>query len=354
MSIIVKKTSCNTDIRHEQARVICGELKECLYPFLLRPAIKSYIWGGSRLKGEFFVESEDATVAEAWMLSCNPAGESTITNGSLTGKTLAEVLFSELDNTLGCKNSFSTYFPILIKLIDAGSDLSVQVHPGNGYALEKEGRFGKTEMWYILDAKEGAHLYYGFSRPISKTELKERIESKTLLEVLNRVSVKSGDVFLIEPGTVHAIGAGLLVAEIQQNSDATYRIFDYDRKDASGRKRKLHIGEALEVVNTEMISASVKTCSTVKCKGYSISRLASCPYFKVDLVSVDTQATLCCGRQSFTSLLFIGGSGRILFGNKDFGNDGIMDIRKGDSVFMPANMGEYRIQGKCGALRTVL
>lgn len=209
-------------------------------------------------------------------------------------------------------------------------------------------------MWYILDAKEGAHLYYGFSRPISKTELKERIKSKTLLEVLNRVSVKSGDVFLIEPGTVHAIGAGLLVAEIQQNSDATYRIFDYDRKNASGRKRKLHIGEALEVVNTEMISASVKTCSTVKCKGYSISRLASCPYFKVDLVSVDTQATLCCGRQSFTSLLFIGGSGRILFGNKDFGNDGIMDIRKGDSVFMPANMGEYRIQGKCGALRTVL
>ncbi|MDD4095195.1 MAG: class I mannose-6-phosphate isomerase [Oscillospiraceae bacterium] len=334
-------------------RDVCGQRKDCLYPMLLKPALKNYIWGGSRLKSEFSVESEDAIVAEAWMLSCNPAGESTIINGSLAGKTLAEVLFSDIDHSLGRKMMFSAYFPILIKLIDAENDLSVQVHPGNGYALEKEGRFGKTEMWYVLDARKGANIYYGFSRPISKNELIERIERNTLPDVLNRVIVRPGDVFLIEPGTVHAIGAGILVAEIQQNSDATYRIFDYDRTDSSGKKRELHIEEALEVINTGVTPGSVKSYSTVRCKGYSVVRLASCPYFSVDLVSVDTQADLCCGSESFTSLLLIEGEGRILFGNKAAGTDGIMDVRKGDSVFLPANTGDYRIQGKCRALRTV-
>lgn len=349
----MQKTSLHNDIGSGRARDICGERKDCLYPFLLKPAIKNYIWGGSRLKNEFSIASEDAIIAEAWMLSCNPAGESIIINGSLEGKTLSEVLFSEIDNTLGRKNTFSTYFPILIKLIDAGSDLSVQVHPGNGYAFEKEGRFGKTEMWYILDAWEGAHLYYGFSRPISKKELQERIERNTLPEVLNRVNVKPGDVFLIEPGTIHAIGAGILLAEIQQNSDATYRIFDYDRTDASGRKRELHIREALEVIRTGGPPGSGNNYSILQCKGYSVVRLASCPYFTVDLMSVDTQADLCSGKESFTSLLLIEGEGLILFDNKDTGTNGIMEVKKGNSVFLPANTGKYRIQGKIRALRTV-
>lgn len=324
-----------------------------MYPMQLRPATKDYSWGGDRLRNEFSIRSEDAVIAEAWMLSCNPAGASTIMNGPLAGMTLAEALFSEVEKTLGTNNVFSTFFPILIKLIDARSDLSIQVHPKNGYALENEGGFGKTEMWYVLDAQKDAYLYYGFSRAITRNEMKERIENKTITEVLNRVQVKKGNAFFIEAGTIHAIGAGILIAEIQQNSNTTYRVYDYDRTDADGKKRELHIRKALDVTNTAFVPEPVKAPEIAHLEGYSIARLASCKYFTVDLISLDSFADFYCGDPSFTSLLFIEGEGRIIFTNTDFGKDGIMDISKGDSIFLPAGTGDYRIQGECRLLATV-
>jgi len=324
-----------------------------MYPFQLKPATKDYIWGGDRLKHEYGIDSRDAVVAEAWMLSCNGSGASTIMNGPLAGKSLAEALFLDVQKALGINNPFAVYFPILIKFIDAKDDLSIQVHPGNGYALENEGEFGKTEMWYVLDAQEGAFLYYGFSQAVTREELRERIENNTIIEILNRVAVEKGDVFFIEAGTIHAIGKGIMIAEIQQNSDSTYRVYDYNRTDAGGNKRELHIEKALDVTDTNFVPGVPSVHIAVTMPGYCITRLASCVYFTVDLLSIDSFAKLDCDGKSFTSLLFIDGSGSILFDNRDYGEDGVIAVSKGDSLFLPADTGAYRIGGRCRVLVTV-
>jgi len=324
-----------------------------MYPFKLKPATKDYIWGGSRLRDEYGVHSQDEVIAEAWMLSCNAAGASAISTGPLAGKTLADALFSDVEEALGENNSFAVYFPILIKFIDAKQDLSIQVHPKNGYALEHEGEFGKTEMWYVLDAQEDACLYYGFNRVITKDELRERIEGGTLTEVLNRVPVKKGDVFFIEAGTIHAIGKGIMIAEIQQNSDTTYRVYDYARTDADGNQRELHIDKALDVTDTSFVPGIPPVAFFAQEKGYRTARLASCKYFTVDHLVIDAFAKLTCDAKSFTSLLFIDGKGRILFDNRACGEDGVIDVGKGDSLFLPADTGGYRIEGACSVLKTV-
>jgi mannose-6-phosphate isomerase len=324
-----------------------------MYPFKLKPATKDYIWGGNRLKHEYGIDSPNSIVAEAWMLSCNVSGASTIMNGPLAGKLLADALFSDVEKALGINNSFAVYFPILIKLIDAKDNLSIQVHPGNGYALENEGEFGKTEMWYILDAQEGAFLYYGFSQAVTREELRTRIEDNTILDVLNRVAVKKGDVFFIEAGMIHAIGKGIMIAEIQQNSNTTYRVYDYNRMDSDGNKRELHIAKALDVTDTNFVPGVPQARAYVQKPGYRITRLASCVYFTVDHLSIDSFVKLDCGRKSFTSLLFIDGSGSILFENREYGEDGVFAVSKGDSLFLPAGTGAYRIEGQCRVLLTV-
>jgi len=324
-----------------------------MYPFKLKPAVKNYIWGGNRLKHEYGIDSPDSIVAEAWMLSCNARGASTIMNGPLAGKSLADALFADVEKALGINNSFAVYFPILIKFIDARDDLSVQVHPGNGYALENEGEFGKTEMWYVLDAQEGAFLYYGFSRAVTREEMRERIESNTIIEILNRVAVKKGDVFFVEAGTIHTIGKGIMIAEIQQNSDSTYRVYDYNRTDSDGNKRELHIEKALDVIDTNFVPGVPKVHASVKKPGYAVTRLASCVYFTVDHLSIDSFAELVCDGKSYTSLIFIEGSGSILFNNREYGEDGVIAVSKGDSLFLPAGTGAYRIEGQCRVLVTV-
>ena len=324
-----------------------------MYPFKLKPAVKNYIWGGDRLKHEYGIDSPDSIVAEAWMLSCNARGASTIMNGPLAGKSLADALFADVEKALGINNSFAVYFPILIKFIDARDDLSIQVHPGNGYALENEGKFGKTEMWYVLDAQEGAFLYYGFSRAVTREEMRERIENNTIIEILNRVAVKKGDVFFIGAGTIHTIGKGIMIAEIQQNSDSTYRVYDYNRTDSDGNKRELHIEKALDVTDTDFVPGVPKVHASVKKPGYCVTRLASCEYFTVDHLSIDSFAKLACDGKSFTSLLFIEGSGSILFNNREYGEDGVIAVSKGDSLFLPAGTGGYRIEGRCSVLITV-
>ena len=219
-----------------------------MYILKLNPVFKDYLWGGTKLRDEYGFKSSLDKLAEGWMLSCHKDGENTVLNGEFEGKTLTEVVKIHPEY-LGKNGNQFEYFPILIKLIDAKNDLSVQVHPDNEYAMRVENEYGKTECWYILDCDDDAELIYGFNRTISSDEFKERIADNTFLETVNKVKVKKGDLFLIEAGTLHAIGKGILLAEIQQNSNTTYRVYDYGRLGADGKPRELHVEKAIDVTN---------------------------------------------------------------------------------------------------------
>ena len=215
-------------------------------PLLLSPAFKDYIWGGNRLKRDWGKRTDMTPLAESWELSCHEAGLSVIAEGAYAGRTLGEYL-AEHPQDAGTKAQNAGAFPLLIKLIDAAGPLSVQVHPDDAYAREFEHSLGKSEMWLVLDASEGAGIYYGFKRETPLAEMRAAIENNTLTELLNWVPAKTGDCFFIPAGTVHAIGAGLMVAEVQQSSNLTYRVYDYGRVGADGRPRDLHIDKALAV-----------------------------------------------------------------------------------------------------------
>ena len=225
----------------------------------LKPCCKDYIWGGRRLADEYGIPCDKDILAEAWVLSCHPDGPSVIVNGPSQGKTLAEYIQANGNQVLGTHCRRFRDFPILVKFIDANQHLSVQVHPGNRYALSQEHQYGKTEMWYVMDAAPNSFLYYGFKREVSREEFARRIQEDTLLDVLNAVPVQKGDVLFIESGTIHAIGAGILIAEIQQNSNVTYRVYDYGRVGKDGKKRDLHIEKALAVTNRVPILRSGKS-----------------------------------------------------------------------------------------------
>ena len=308
----------------------------------LKPSCKDYIWGGTRLMTEFGKEFSGDRLAETWELSCHPDGPSIVENGEYAGCTLNEYILMEGKKVTGTKSRKYEQFPLLVKFIDAGDDLSIQVHPSDSYALENEGQYGKTEMWYIVDCEEDASLYYGFSKAISKEEFVERIEKKTLLEVLNKVNVQKGDVLFIEPGTIHAIGRGNLIAEIQQNSNVTYRVYDYGRKGKDGRERDLHIEKALQVTNRIPI---------MKRKSFE-PHIVSCDYFTVDKIVLDGQLMKKMfgeiDRSSFASLLVLEGTGEVRSGEE------CVQVKKGDSIFITANTGEYELEGCFEALLTTV
>ena len=307
-----------------------------MYIMKLTAPCKDYIWGGTRLRDEFGKKSDADKVAESWELSCHKDGMSIIENGEYAGKTLREYIDTEGTGVLGKHCERFDYFPILIKLIDAKDNLSVQVHPNNEYALRIEGEYGKTEMWYVIDADEGAELLYGFKSRITREEFAERIRNNTLLEVTNSVPVHKGDVFFIDAGTLHAIGKGILIAEIQQNSNATYRIYDYSRVGKDGKPRELHIEKACEV--TELVPPARRTKpqgELVQKNGYSETLLAACEYFNVNKLDVQTEAELEADAGSFNSLLILDGSFSV---NR-------MELSKGDSCFIPAGYGKYTIKG---------
>ena len=296
----------------------------------LKPACKDYIWGGHRLVDEYNVSYDGEVCAEAWELSCHPDGPSVITNGEYEGLTLQEYIDQNGWEVLGSHCRRFRDFPILTKFIDARDNLSIQVHPGNGFALQNEGQYGKTEMWYVLDAEPGAFLYYGFRQEVSREELARRIQENTLLEVLNAVPVQKGDALFIESGTLHAIGKGILIAEIQQNSNVTYRVYDYGRVGKDGRRRDLHIEKALAVTNTLPI---------VK-KGSGYPHVADCDYFTVDKLFLDGNLTYrmqgTVYDTSFLSILILDGEGTI-------SNKGEkVTYRKGDSLFLPAGCGDWQ------------
>lgn len=307
----------------------------------LKPSCKDYLWGGHRLVDEYGKEYDGDILAETWELSCHPDGPSRIVNGSYAGMTLEEYIKAAGKEVLGTNCRRFRDFPILIKFIDAKQNLSIQVHPDNRYALKNEGQYGKTEMWYVMDAGKDAFLYYGFKKEISKEEFAKRIQEDTLLEVLNAVPVQKGDVLFIESGTIHAIGEDILIAEIQQNSNVTYRVYDYGRVGKDGKKRDLHIEKALAVTNRVPL---------IKSKS-SYPHVADCDYFTVDKLNLDGKMMRrmegSVSDASFVSILILDGEGTITCGNS-------VDYKKGDSLFLPAGSGNYTIEGRCDALITTI
>ena len=289
----------------------------------LKPVFKNYLWGGHKLES-FNKHDEGRIIAESWEASIHKDGLSLIDSGSDKGKTFLQYL-NEHKEYLG---KDLKEFPILIKFINSLKPLSVQVHPNDEYALKYENDHGKTECWYIVDADEGSFIYLGVKRNITKQELKEKINDGTLTDVLNKVYVKKGDLYLIEAGTIHSIGEGVVILETQQSSNVTYRLYDYKRKDEFGNERKLHIDKALDVAVLEpkeyVSNSSIKT-----------------DYFDISIIDVKDTKTIKTG-DYFNVITVVDGSGNI----------NSIEINKGDTLFIPYGIDEYILKGNMKIIKT--
>lgn len=328
-------------------------------PFLLKPAAKDYLWGGSRLNDDFAKGIDMTPLAETWECSTHPDGPSVISSGEFEGMELAELLkrFPEFLGTHPLSNPYlqKGELPILIKFIDAKKDLSVQVHPDDAYARKVEHElFGKTEMWYVLDAAKDAKLVYGFYHDMDKKKLRCSLEQGTVEKYLQKVKVHKDDVFFIESGTVHAIGAGALIAEIQENSNLTYRMFDYNRRDKNGNLRELHVDKALDVVNLKKSSEPRQPLRLLKYqRGWATELLCRCQYFQVERMLLNTEACremadFQTNESSFQVLLCTSGCGLLMYGGT-----GALQFFKGDCIFVPAGSVPIKIHGNAQLLKVV-
>lgn len=313
-------------------------------PLKMKPVLKDYIWGGTKLKTVFGKQTSLPLVAESWELSCHPAGFSRVEAGKYQGRNICEL--GEIDRIgFWGTNCRQETFPILVKLIDSASPLSIQVHPSDVTARMDQGEFGKAEMWYIISCEPKSFLYLGFYREVSKEEITRRIQDGTICEVLNKVPVVPGDVFFIQPGTIHAIGAGITIAEIQQNSNTTFRVYDYARCDAQGNPRQLHIERALDVMDYHpIIPEECKDNSMVKTENFVLWEMFSCSHFKAYCIHLNGAISLCTEGISFHHLLCVDGQGIIRQDERDY------PIRCGESYFIPAAVSRYQIEGACKIL----
>ena len=316
-------------------------------PFLLSPAGKDYLWGGNRLKTEFNKEIDLVPLAETWECSTHPDGPSVIVTGEYAGKTLAELL-KEHPEYLGKHPGTEGELPVLIKFIDAKKNLSVQVHPDDAYAREYEnGQLGKTEMWYVMDAAPDAQLVYGFSHDITKEQLRKSLEDGTVEKYLQKVKIQQDDVFFIEAGTVHAIGAGALIAEIQESSNLTYRLYDYKRVGKDGKLRELHIDKALDVANLKSSSEPRQPLRLLKYKkGSATELLCRCKYFQVERYLLNTESSrklveFQTAGDTFQVFLCLDGCGVVFMEDGDS-----INFFKGDCIFVPANSLSMKFHGK--------
>lgn len=406
----------------------------------IHPACKQYLWGGEKLIREYGISSPNTPLAEAWVLSAHPDGDSRISfsegelcsegkessegevcsegKESSEGKVCSEgkessegESFSEEESSsegesfaeylkchpeaVGSFGKAFPFFPTLIKLIDAKKALSIQVHPDDSFALSREGQYGKTEMWIVLEREEGAFLYFGFQKDYTEEEIRRAIEAENFPSLLCKVMVEPGDVFFIPAGTVHAIGAGILLAEVQQNSNLTYRVYDYGRKDAQGNTRELHVEKALEVMNRKQLSAyrqeafkkqgkkpvvekaagESATGEKVAGKNVYLERIGSCEYFTVDRLFLEENAFYSrkLTEESFLSLLVLEGEGVLTVETKhakEKHQDGSPEykeetysskgqkskcfVKKGESYFLPAEEGQWSLKGTGKFLLTFL
>lgn len=370
----------------------------------IHPACKQYLWGGEKLIREYGISSPKTPLAEAWVLSAHSDGDSRISfsegevcsegKESSEGESFSEYLKCHPE-AVGSFGKAFPFFPTLIKLIDAKKALSIQVHPDDSFALSREGQYGKTEMWIVLEREEGAFLYFGFQKDYTEEEIRRAIEEENFPSLLCKVMVEPGDVFFIPAGTVHAIGAGILLAEVQQNSNLTYRVYDYGRKDAQGNTRELHVEKALEVMNRKQLSAyrqeafkkqgkkpageklvgESATGEKVAEKNVYLEQIGSCEYFTVDRLFLEENAFYSgkLTEESFLSLLVLEGEGVLTveakhtkenhqdsspeYKEETYSSKGQKSkcfVKKGESYFLPAEEGQWSLKGTGKFLLTFL
>lgn len=318
-----------------------------VFPFRLTAPCKDYIWGGNRLR-EYGKVSEQDRIAESWELSCHPDGESIIAEGEGRGMTLTAFLKLHPE-ILGSRTADPGHFPLLVKLIDAREDLSLQVHPDDAYARRVEGASGKTEMWYIVEADPGAELICGFEKEITRAEFRRSIEENTIMDKVRHIPVKKGDVCFIPAGTLHAIGKGLLIAEIQQNSNITYRVYDHGRLGKDGKPRELHIEKALDVTDLHPAKPYKMPENPFPAEGVSCAEpLILSSAFAVFRKKIRGKGEVRAFPYSFSHLLVIAGEGKLS------GSEGELPLKKGTSVFVPAGRDTFLIQGECTLIETTL
>ena len=306
------------------------------YPLKLSYISKSAIWGGNTLRDSWGKLSQGENIAETWELSVREREMATVKNGEAAGMTLDTYFKAAGYDSVSKTFKEGDRFPLLVKFIDAASPLSVQVHPDDSFAKEIENDSGKTEMWYVLDAREGATLIYGLRDGVTSEDYACAVAENNIEGAMNYVKVKAGDCFFIPAGMVHAIGEGILIAEIQQNSDLTYRVYDYNRVGADGKMRELHTEKALKVVRpfTEDEVNALRYS-----EGYESDILVNNEYFKVKQINVEEFSDIEATEQSFISLLCIDGDGAIAYDKEEF------PIVRGDSYFLPAGMGLATLKG---------
>ena len=314
-----------------------------LYPIKLLPYVSETIWGGRKLIEEYGVKTEKNNAAEGWMLSCHEAGSSSVANGIFAGKSFADVV-KENPELCGTNAKNFEDFPILIKFIDAMDNLSVQVHPTKEYCeLTGKGQ-SKTECWYIIDCEEDASLILGFKDKLSPEEFKAAIANNTLTDYVENVKVKKGDFFFIDSGTLHAICKGILLAEVQESSNTTYRIYDYNRVGADGKPRELHVEDGAAVTKLEKYSQPDFSNPALDTDERRL--LADCPLFKVWKLETKGSFSGNADENSFVSLLIMAGSGKLLCCGET------LELTKGDSIFIPANAGSYTLTGEFEIIET--
>ncbi len=320
------------------------------YPMLLRPVSKEIIWGGDKLKREYNKTAPFDKLAESWELSVRNKEMCIIENGEYAGVELGTFIGRDPESVLGASSQKYDRFPLLIKFIDANDRLSIQVHPDNEYSLANEGELGKTEMWYIIDAEPGAKLVYGLADGCTVDDLAIAVQNGTTEDKMCFTEVKPGDVYFIPSGQVHAIGSGILIAEIQQNSNITYRVYDYNRRQADGSLRQLHTEKALDVikVRTENEINSIRFSVPYETSG---ELLCSCEYFtsvKYNSSSNDPVG-LTADDDSFISILVLEAENAAILSN-----DYTYPIEKGESYFIPAGTGEVIISGNAKVIVTTV
>lgn len=312
------------------------------YPLTFNPILKDRIWGGTKIKELLNKEISSPTTGESWEIATVSGDVSIVKKGALQGKSLNELLQSYPQEILGTKvyAQYGNQFPLLFKFLDAHQDLSIQLHPNDELAKKRHNSFGKTEMWYVMQADTEAEIIVGFKQKSSPEEYLQHLESKTLTSILQKIKVKQGDVFFLETGTIHAIGAGIVIAEIQQTSDITYRVYDWDRVDANGKARELHIDLALEAINYNKVQAQkeyIKNTNTA-------NEIVTCPYFTTNYIPLDGNMKFLGDKTTFKVIMCTDGE-------FDLGYDTHKEtFKKGDTVLLPAILNEYNLTGKASLL----
>lgn len=316
------------------------------YPLHFEPIFKERIWGGTKLKTILNKSITSDSTGESWEISAVANDVSVVANGVFKGKSLNELINEFPKEILGEQvyAQFGKQFPLLFKYLDAREDLSIQVHPNDELAAKRHNSFGKTEMWYVVQADENARLIVGFKENSSSEAYIHNLENKTLVNILDSKKVKKGDVFFLETGTVHAIGAGTLIAEIQQSSDITYRLYDFDRVDANGNTRELHIDLALDAINYKKIETQKKYNRLEN----QLNDVIDSPYFKTTFIPLNGTMEITQSKNSFTVYMCVAGSFKLIFETETF------VYKKGDTILIPAALTQFQLDGKAEILEITI